>query len=142
MNCTVRCSILYIGSKVTGKVSLSVLTRSICGAGMAKKQAARDQRAHEEAIASGMIKLKGSGKKRAAPTSIEKGLLEDGGLFKAGMLRVKGSASKGAKFKKAPSNTKRAFSSAKIGDLNSNSQKAWNKAQQRNTQPTSRKARR
>ena len=109
---------------------------------MAKKQAARDQKAHEEAIASGMIKLKGSGKKRAAPSSIEKGLLEDGGLFKAGMLRVKGPMTKGAKLKKAPTNTKRAFSSGKIGDLNSNSQKAWNKAQQRTTKPSSRKPRR
>ena len=109
---------------------------------MAKKQAARDQKAHEEAIASGMIKLKGSGKKGAAPSSIEKGLLEDGGLFKAGMLRVKGPMTKGAKFKKAPTNTKRAFSSGKIGDLNSNSQKAWNKAQQRTAKPSSRKPRR
>lgn len=110
--------------------------------GMAKKQAARDQKAHEEAIASGLIKLKGSGKKRATPGSIEKGLLEDGGAFKAGMLRVKGPTSKGAKFKKPPSNTKRAFSSGKIGDLNSNSQKAWVKAQQSTSRPTSKRPRR
>lgn len=110
--------------------------------GMAKKQAARDQRAHEEGIASGMIKLKGSGKKRADPGGIDKGLLEDGGLFKGGMLRVKSPMSKGAKFKKAPSSTKRAFSSGKIGNLNSNSQKAWVQAQQRAAKPSSKKPRR
>ena len=97
---------------------------------MVKKQAERKQRAHEEAVASGMIKVKGSGKKRRSPMA-EKGLLEDGGLFKAGMLRVKGPLSKGHKFKKGAASNKRAFSSSKIGDLNSNSQKAWNKAQER-----------
>ena len=95
-----------------------------CVPGMAKKRAEREQRATEEAIASGMLKLKGSGKRRRqASDGDNRGLVEDGGLFKNGMLRIKGALEKTAK--KGSQGHKRAFSSNKIGNLDGNSKKAW-----------------
>ena len=94
---------------------------------MAKKQAERQQRAKEEAIASGMLKSKGSGKQRRESSDIDRGVVEDGGLFKAGMLRVKGTFADKAS-KKGSKPQRRAFSSGKIGNLDGNSQKPWNVA--------------
>lgn len=58
---------------------------------MAKKQAQRGARALEEAIASGMVKAKGLGKKRRAEERgpLDRGLNEDKGAFRAGVLRMK-----------------------------------------------------
>ncbi|DBB04617.1 hypothetical protein WJX77_008660 [Trebouxia sp. C0004] len=114
-----------------GRVSAAI------GKGIAKKQAERQQKAKEEAIASGMLTLKGSGKqKRRSDT--DKGLAEDGGLFKGGMLRVKGALGKDMekKRKKGSTSHKRAFSSGKIGNLDGNSQKAWNVAKTQNKKMT------
>ena len=60
-------------------------------AGMAKKQAKRDARALEEGIAAGMIKAKGLGKKKRAEKSanLDRGLNEDGGSFRPGVMRVR-----------------------------------------------------
>ncbi|KAL4444596.1 hypothetical protein ABPG77_002413 [Micractinium sp. CCAP 211/92] len=60
------------------------------GVGMAKKQAQRDQRALEEGIAAGMIQQKGMGKKkrREKARQLDRGLNEDRGAFKPGVLRV------------------------------------------------------
>lgn len=96
-------------------------------AGIARKQAERQLKAKEEAIASGMMTVKGSGKHKRQ-SSVDKGLVEDGGLFKAGMLRVKNTAlgkSTSSK-RKGPASQRRAFSSSRIGNLDGNSQKAWN----------------
>lgn len=101
----------------------------LCVAGIAKKQAERQQKAKEEAIASGMLSVKGSGKHKNR-SNVDKGLVEDGGLFKAGMLRIKSTAlgkSTSSK-RKGPLSQRRAFSSGKIGNLDGNSQKAWNVA--------------
>ncbi|KAI3429512.1 hypothetical protein D9Q98_005601 [Chlorella vulgaris] len=59
--------------------------------GMAKKQAQRDDRALQEGIAAGMIQAKGLGKKKRREKSrqLDKGLNEDGGAFRSGVLRVK-----------------------------------------------------
>ena len=95
--------------------------------GIAKKQAERQQKANQEAIASGMLALKGSGKHKRQG-SVDKGLVEDGGLFKAGMLRVKNTAlgkSTSSK-RKGSASQRRAFSSGRIGNLDGTSQKAWN----------------
>lgn len=107
------------------------------GKGIAKKQAERQQKAREEAIASGMLTLKGSGKSKRR-SDVDKGLGEDGGSFKGGMLRVKGAMGKLAaqKKKKGSTSHKRAFSSAKIGNLDGNSQKAWNVAKTQNKKMT------
>ena len=108
-----------------------------CVSGIAKKQAERQQKAREEAIASGMLTLKGSGKSKRR-SDVDKGLAEDGGSFKGGMLRVKGAMGKLAaqKKKKGSTSHKRAFSSAKIGNLDGNSQKAWNVAKTQNKKMT------
>lgn len=108
-----------------------------CVAGIAKKQAERQQKAKEEAIASGMLTLKGSGKQKRR-SDADKGLAEDGGLFKGGMLRVKGALGKDMekKRKKGSISHKRAFSSGKIGNLDGNSQKAWNVAKTQNKKMT------
>lgn len=98
-------------------------------AGIAKKQAERQQKAKDEAVAAGMLPAKGSGKTKNR-SNVDKGLVEDGGLFKAGMLRVKSTAlgkSTSSK-RKGPLSQRRAFSSGKIGNLDGNSQKAWNVA--------------
>ncbi|DBB13805.1 TPA: hypothetical protein ACH3X3_000802 [Trebouxia sp. C0006] len=114
-----------------GRVSAAI------GKGMAKKQAERQQKAKEEAIASGMLTLKGSGKQKRR-SDADKGLAEDGGLFKGGMLRVKGALGKDMekKRKKGSTSHKRAFSSGKIGNLDGNSQKAWNVAKTQNKKVT------
>ncbi|KAL0033211.1 hypothetical protein WJX79_009936 [Trebouxia sp. C0005] len=114
-----------------GRVSAAI------GKGIAKKQAERQQKAKEEAIASGMLTLKGSGKQKRR-SDADKGLAEDGGLFKGGMLRVKGALGKDMekKRKKGSTSHKRAFSSGKIGNLDSNSQKAWNVAKTQNKKMT------
>jgi hypothetical protein len=58
---------------------------------MAKKQAQRADRALQEGIAAGMIKQKGMGKKkrREKAKGLDRGLMEDGGAFRPGILRVK-----------------------------------------------------
>lgn len=98
-------------------------------AGIAKKQAERQQKAKDEAIAAGMLPAKGSGKNKNR-SNVDKGLVEDGGLFKAGMLRVKSTAlgKSTPSRRKGPQSQRRAFSSGKIGNLDGNSQKAWNVA--------------
>lgn len=109
----------------------------LCVTGIAKKQAEREQKVKEEAIASGMLAVKGSGKHKNR-SNVDKGLVEDGGLFKAGMLRVKSTAlgkSTSSK-RKGPLSQRRAFSSGKIGNLDGNSQKAWNVA---SSQPVKKK---
>ena len=60
------------------------------GLGMAKKKAQRDAVALEEAIAAGMVKRKGMGKKKRAEKrgNVDRGLMEDGGSFRKGVLRV------------------------------------------------------
>lgn len=60
------------------------------GIGMAKKKAEREARALEEAIAAGMVKRKGMGnkKKREQKANIDRGLAEDGGAFRNGVLKV------------------------------------------------------
>lgn len=79
-----------------------------------------------------MLTLKGSGKQKRR-SDVDKGLSEDGGLFKGGMLRVKGAVGSLAnKKKKGSTSHKRAFSSSKIGNLDGNSQKAWNVAKTQN----------
>jgi len=57
---------------------------------MAKKRAKRDAAALEEAIASGMVQKKGMGKKKRAQKQkeIDRGLMEDGGAFRNGVLKV------------------------------------------------------
>ena len=84
-----------------------------------------------------MLPVKGSGKHKSR-SNVDKGLVEDGGLFKAGMLRVKSTAlGKNTSGKrKGLLSQKRAFSSGKIGNLDGNSQKAWNVA---NTQQAKKK---
>lgn len=101
----------------------------MCVTGIAKKQAERDQKVKEEAIASGMLPVKGSGKHKNR-SNVDKGLVEDGGLFKAGMLRVKSTAlgKSTSRKRKGILSQRRAFSSGKIGNLDGNSQKAWNVA--------------
>lgn len=69
--------------------------------GMAKKKNERDQRALDEGIASGMVKQKGLGKKKRREQRRNSsgggeggnggGLMEDGGRFRNGVLRVGGS---------------------------------------------------
>jgi hypothetical protein len=58
---------------------------------MLKKQKQRAARAFEEAAASGMVTIKGSGKKKRAERSagLDAGLREDGGAFRGGVMRVR-----------------------------------------------------
>ena len=51
---------------------------------------AREQKAFEEAVAAGMLKVKGSRQKkqREAQGQMDPGLREDGGAFRGGMLRA------------------------------------------------------
>lgn len=58
--------------------------------GMAKKRAKREAVALEEAIASGMVQKKGMGKKKRAEKQkgLDRGLMEDGGAFRNGVLKV------------------------------------------------------
>lgn len=64
------------------------LTRS----GMARKRAQREARATEEAIAAGMVSVRDLAKKRRRESSAarprDQGLREDGGSFRAGVMRV------------------------------------------------------
>lgn len=57
---------------------------------MAKKQKKREAVAMEEAIAAGMMRVKGTGKKKRAEkrAGLDKGLMEDGGAFRGGVLKV------------------------------------------------------
>ena len=125
------------GQERLSKAMQSSMQMLYCASGIAKKQAERQQKAREEAIASGMLTLKGSGKSKRR-SDVDKGLAEDGGSFKGGMLRVKGAMGKLAaqKKKKGSTSHKRAFSSAKIGNLDGNSQKAWNVAKTQNKKMT------
>lgn len=66
---------------------------------MAKNQAERERKEQEHAIAVGMVQVKGSGKKKkraAEKAPRDRGLMEDGGAFRNGILRLRGAASKGA----------------------------------------------
>lgn len=60
------------------------------GHGIAKKRAKREAEVLEEAIAAGMVKRKGLGKKkrREKRGGLDRGLVEDGGAFAGGVLRV------------------------------------------------------
>lgn len=62
------------------------------GLGLAKKKAERRGRAQEEAIASGMVQQKGLGKKKRREKSAllrkQGRLLEDGGAFRGGVMKV------------------------------------------------------
>lgn len=61
------------------------------GLGMAKKAAQREARALEEAVATGMVKQKGAGKKkrREKAAGLDRGLNEDRGAFRGGVMRVR-----------------------------------------------------
>jgi hypothetical protein len=68
------------------------------GIGMAKKAAQREKRALEQAIAAGMVSRKAPSKKREqGKGGIDRGLNEDMGAFKGGVLRI----NKGSKRRKA-----------------------------------------
>lgn len=72
------------------------------GKGMAKKSKERDAAALEAAIETGMMERKGLGKKRArdklaAAGGIDRGLNEDQGAYRNGVLRVRKPPSKGGK---------------------------------------------
>lgn len=60
--------------------------------GMARKRAQREARATEEAIAAGMLSVRSLAKKRRRESSAarprDQGLQEDGGSFRAGVMRV------------------------------------------------------
>ena len=60
------------------------------GLGMAKKSAQREQRALEESISAGMVSRKAlaSKKKREKKSGVDRGLNEDMGSFRNGVLRV------------------------------------------------------
>lgn len=60
------------------------------GLGMAKKSAMREQRALEESIAAGMVSRKAlaSKKRREKKSGVDRGLNEDMGSFRNGVLRV------------------------------------------------------
>ena len=82
------------------KVAKGIQVPASIAIGMAKKRKKREAVALEQAIEAGMIKKKGMGKKkRMEKTSFEHGLMEDGGAFKAGVLRLgkKGPFNKGKK---------------------------------------------
>jgi len=57
---------------------------------MAKKRKKREALAFEEAVEAGMVKRKGSGKRKRLQksTGIDRGLMEDGGAFKSGVLKL------------------------------------------------------
>ena len=76
-----------------------------------------------------MLPVKNTGKHKSR-SNVDKGLVEGGGLFKAGMLRVKSTpmGKSTSSKRKRPLSQRRAFSSGKIGNLDGNSQKAWNVA--------------
>ena len=59
-------------------------------AGMAQKRAKREAVALEEAIAAGMVKVKGMGKKKRdeKQAGLDRGLMEDRGAYKNGVLKV------------------------------------------------------
>lgn len=60
------------------------------GIGMAKKAAQREKRALEQAIAAGMVSRKAASKKsEQGKNGIDRGLNEDMGAFKGGVLRIK-----------------------------------------------------
>jgi hypothetical protein len=72
---------------------------------MAKAQAERDRKAREEAITTGMLKVKGTGKKKkrvASKMGFDRGLMEDGGAFRNGVLRLKGGPVKRGKAGRIP----------------------------------------
>lgn len=62
------------------------------GKGLSKKRGVREERALQEAIEAGMVSKKGRGKAKraAAEAGRDKGLMELGGSYRNGMLRVKG----------------------------------------------------
>lgn len=66
---------------------------------MAKKQKKRAAVAMEEAVAAGMVRVKGSGKKKRAEkrAGLDKGLMEDGGAYRGGVLKVARSGGAGGK---------------------------------------------
>lgn len=72
---------------------------------MAKKQSERQVRAVEEAIAAGMLSRKGLGKQKKRTEAqqrrkADRGLMEDGGSFRKGMLRVAPPGAKGTGHRK------------------------------------------
>ena len=67
------------------------------GSGIAKKAAWREQRSIDEAIASGMVSRKAIAEKKRRAIKKERGgqdrgLVEDGGRFRNGVMRVKPSS--------------------------------------------------
>lgn len=65
------------------------------GIGMARKAAQREKRALEQAIAAGMVSRKSASTRREQGKSdIDRGLNEDRGAFKAGVLRINRGATK------------------------------------------------
>jgi ribonuclease Z len=65
---------------------------------MAKKRAKREAVALEEGIASGMVQVKGMGKKKRAEkkAGLDRGLNEDGGAFRNGVLKIRGKVGGGS----------------------------------------------
>ena len=68
-------------------------------AGMAKKAAQRDARALEDAVDAGMVKRKGLGRKKREEKrqSLDRGLMEDRGAFKGGIMKVRLGAGGGSR---------------------------------------------
>ena len=79
-------------------------TAASIGIGMAKKRKKREAAALEEAIAAGMVQRKGMGKKvrrkkeaNKRSSGIDRGLMEDGGAFRNGVLSLSKWRGKGGK---------------------------------------------
>ncbi|GAB4822350.1 hypothetical protein N2152v2_009396 [Parachlorella kessleri] len=87
-------------TQLGGRAQKSPRIPAKIGLGMAKKAAQRDARALEEAIDAGMVKRKGLGRKKREEKrqSLDRGLMEDKGAFKGGIMKVRrgaGGASRG-----------------------------------------------
>jgi len=79
--------LLELGAKKQKGVRISARI----GHGMAKKSALREQRALEEAIASGMVSRKALASKKRREIKkqgVDRGLNEDMGSFRNGVLRI------------------------------------------------------
>lgn len=84
-------STLTISSILIDYIYLFCYTSSFTScAGMAKKRKKREAIAFEEAVEAGMVKRKGSGKRKRMQklAEIDRGLMEDGGAFKSGVLKL------------------------------------------------------
>eukprot|EP00884_Botryococcus_braunii_P006757 jgi/Botrbrau1/16082/Bobra.7_2s0053.1 len=67
------------------------------GKQMAKCRADRERKEQEQAVAAGMLQVKGSGKRKRRAVGkgrLDRGLMEDGGAYRNGVLRLKGGPSK------------------------------------------------